>query len=97
MNNTDPKMVDRDEALRQIIEKHRYFCTQADMFTGLSDAQAVAAINALYTPKQPETKQCPLCSWNKNTRSWGHHMVKVHGWHYYDGKNAEPRREYGLS
>ena len=40
-----------DEALREqvdeIVDKHRHFCTQADMFTGLSNVQTSHAIMQL--------------------------------------------------
>ena len=40
-----------DKALREqvdeIVDKHRHFCTQADMFTGLSDVQTSHAIMQL--------------------------------------------------
>jgi hypothetical protein len=33
--------------IEAILAKHRHYCTQPDKFTGLSDAQALAAINRL--------------------------------------------------
>ena len=42
---------DHDKALKEqvdeIVDKHRHFCTQADMFTGLSDVQTSHAIMQL--------------------------------------------------
>ncbi len=35
-------------------------------------------------------KLCTLCGWYKSSRAWKSHMVKVHGWRYYDGVNPEP-------